>query len=128
MRKVVYSLLANDITFTELMPRLYERSAVPDSPVLPFALYAFTESPRRGRAYPQVPRLELWCYEERGDYATINEALAIADSLFLSVTHMVVEGEHIAEATPQGWSGDLYDDVFRANTRNAGYLLVGTGG
>jgi hypothetical protein len=75
-----------------------------------------------------VPRIELWCYDERGDYSRINRALKRADELFESVIHMTVDDERIAEATPQGWGGDLYDDVYAANTRNAGYLLVGSGG
>lgn len=128
MRKVIHHLLTTDAQFTELMPALYERSAVTDTPSKPFALYALTGSPRRGRAFPMVPRLELWCYDDRGDYSKIDEALARADVLFESIMHLVVEDQYIAEANPQGWSGDLYDDVFRANARNAGYLLVGSGG
>lgn len=128
MRKVVYSLLTQDEVFAGLMPTLYERGSVPDAPVLPFAIYAFVGSPRRGRSFPMVPRLEVWCYDNRGDYTEIDKALKRADELFEAITHMVVEDQRIAEATPQGWSGDLYDDVYRANTRNAGYLLVGSGG
>ena len=128
MRKVVYSLLTQDEAFTALMPTLYERGSVPDVPTLPFAVYAMVGSPRRGRSFPMVPRLEVWCYDNRRDYTEIDKGLKRADELFASVTHMVVDDQRIAEATPQGWSGDLYDDKYAANTRNAGYLLVGSGG
>lgn len=132
MRKAFYHLLTTDPEWSGLMPGgLHERSALVDSVdserVMPFALYAFVGSPRPGRALPAVPRVELWCYQDRGNYSIINAALARADALLLPLMQYVFEDERIAEATPQGWSGDLYDDVFRANTRNAAYLLIGSG-
>lgn len=128
MRKVVFDILSNDAVFSGLMPNLYERGSVVDSPAKPFAVYAMVGSPRAKRTMPMVPRLELWCYDDRGDYSVIDEALARADELFLAVTHRVVDDQRIASADPQGWSGDLYDDVYQANARNASYLLVGSGG
>lgn len=128
MRKVIHDILTTDDVFSGLMPTLYERGSVPDAPTLPFAVYAMVGSPRQGRAFPMVSRIELWCYDSRGDYSKIDEALLRADELFTEILHREKEGQRIAEATPQGWSGDLYDDLYKANTRNAGYLLVGTAG
>lgn len=127
MKKSIYKILTEDVAFTALIPKVYERGSVPDAPVLPFAIYAFVGSPRQGRAFPYVPRVELWCYQERGDYSVINDALSRADDLFEALADYRFEDERIAEATPQGWSGDLYDDVFKANTRNSAYLVIGSG-
>lgn len=129
-RKAVYEILTKDSAFAALMPVVYERGSVPDSPVAPFAILAMTGSPRQGRSFSRLPRAELWCYQDRGDYSVIDAALQRADELLSAATHYVSDdgSSRLAEATPQGWSGDLYDDVYRANTRNAGYLLVGSGG
>lgn len=129
-RKAVFEILTKDAAFTALMPAVYERGSVPDAPVLPFAVLAMTGSPRAGRSFRPLPRAELWCYQDRGDYGDIDKALARADELLSAAMQYVSEdgSSRLAEATPQGWSGDLYDDVYRANTRNAGYLLVGSGG
>jgi len=129
-RKAVYEILTNDPAFTALMPVVYERGSVPDAPQVPFAVLTMAGSPRQGRSLPMLPRAELWCYQDRGDYGDIDAALARADELLTAATQYVSQDgtSRLAEATPQGWSGDLYDDTYRANTRNAGYLLVGSGG
>lgn len=127
MRKAFYNRLMTDNAFTTLFPVLYERSSVVDSPEKPFGIYGFVGSPRLGRGFSYVPRIELWLYQERGSYDLINAGLARADQLMEEILQYEFDGERIAEATPMGWSGDLYDDVFLANTRNSAYTVIGSG-
>jgi len=128
MEKVIYSILNGDSEFHAAFPTLYERGAVPDKPIAPFAVYALVGTPRQGRAYPRLPRLEVWLYDNRGDYSKINAGLERVDELLLDIAHVYVDDQHVAQADPQGWSGYLYDDIYRANTRNAAYLVIGSGG
>jgi hypothetical protein len=128
MKKVVYKLLKEDDEFNTLFPNVLERGAIEDVPMLPCAVIVMTGSPRQSRAHPRLPRLEVWLYQERGDYSKINAGLIALDRIFEDVLNATADGERIAEADPQGWSSDLYDDIYKANTRNAAYLLVGTPG
>lgn len=127
MRKPLYSLLTNDEVFSALMPKVYQRGAVEDSPQKPFAVIAIIDSPRLFSSMPRVPQVELWCYDNRGDYGRIDLALERADFLLAEVAQYVVDGETLVATESIGWSGDLYDDVYGANARKATYRVRGRG-
>lgn len=127
MRKAVYNLLTGDQEFMDLIGgRLFSRGSVIDLPDKPFAIYAMTGAPRSGRSLPGRPTLEVWAYEERGSYTTVDSILKRADALLENVPHFF-EDEVLAETVPQGWSSDLYDDVFLANTRSSTHIVFGSG-
>ena len=127
MRKVVYSLLSNSVAFTSLIPalRIYERSSVPDVPVLPFCVLAWGSRTRIATGCYQTS-LEVWVHDERGDYTLIDDALAIVEDVLTSNAQATVGDERMAQADPPNTSPDLYDDTYRSSTRSAGYRLVGT--
>lgn len=124
MRKVVYSLLMADEAFTALVPRVYERGAVPDTPQSPFAVIAFGGQQRGpGRNV----RVDIWVHDNRGSYLLIDSALKEIRRILTSVVHYELDGERLAQADWMDDSNDLYDDTYRTNTRTAGFQLVGTG-
>lgn len=127
MRKAVFDLLSTDAEFMDLVGgRLFPRGSVIDLPDKPFVIFAMTGSPRLGRSLPGRPTLEVWAYEERGSYTTVDAILKRADAVLLNVPHLF-EDEVLAETVPQGWSSDLYDDVFLANTRSSTHIVFGSG-
>lgn len=126
MRKVIYQTLIGDDAFRALMPVVYERGSVPDSPTLPFAVLAFTGVDRRGPGM-KVATAQLWCYQERGDYSRIDSALERADVILAAMTNVTVGGQRVSQAQGIDQSPDLYDDVYRANTRYSTYTILGSG-
>ena len=128
MRKVVYSLLANSVALTSLIPaaRIYERSSVPDAPLLPFCVLAWGGRSRVATGCYQSS-LEIWVHDERGDYSLIDNALKIIEDILCSSLQATVDDQRMAQADRPSTSPDLYDDTYRSSTRSAGYRLVGTG-
>ena len=128
MRKVVYSLLANSAAFIALIPatRIYERSSVPDAPVLPFCVLAWGGRTRIATGCYQSA-LEIWVHDERGDYSLIDNVLGIIEDVLCSNLQATVDDQRMAQADRPNTSPDLYDDTYRSSTRSAGYRLVGTG-
>lgn len=129
MRKAVFNLLTTDATLLGWLPadRWYERGSVPDKPVAPFAVLAWQGVAAVGRGRTGLPRLTLWVYEPRGSYATIDNALRRATIVLEGASDYTFAGERISQADFEGSSVDLYDDIYRANARNAGYRVVGSG-
>lgn len=127
MRKVVYSLLANSVAFTDLVPadHIYERSSVPDAPVLPFCVLAWGGRTKVATGCYRTS-LEIWVHDERGDYSRIDNALAVIENILLSNVHAVVDDSRMAQADAPNTSSDMYDDTYRSSARSAGYRLVGT--
>jgi hypothetical protein len=74
-----------------------------------------------------VPRFTLWVYQARGSYHIIDAVLRRATELLSSTTQYEHEGERLAHMEFEGSSVDLFDDVYRANARNAGYRVIGSG-
>lgn len=128
MRKAAFSLLVNDVGFTALIPadRLYERGSVPDAPALPFAVLAWGGRTRVGPGM-YFSRLDLWVYDERGDYSRIDDVLGEAERVLESADHYVADGSRLGSAAFAGSSVDLFDDTYRANARSAGYRCTGNG-
>ena len=127
MRKVVYSLLANSAAFIALIPatRIYERSSVPDAPVLPFCVLAWGGRTRVATGCYQTS-LEIWVHDERGDYTLIDNVLAIVEDVLTSNVQATSVDGRMAQADAPNTSPDLYDETYRSSTRSAGYRLVGT--
>lgn len=128
MEKVVYEAISGDSDLKVLFPNTYQSGAVEDAPQLPFIVYKMVGTTRVGRNFPRMPRLEVWLYQERGSYDLINRGLVMLDDIFMAIQTKVVEDQWISQADPMGWSGYLEDDIYRANTRNAAYHLLGSPG
>lgn len=128
MRKAIFHLLTTDPTLSALLPaeKWYERGAVPDAPVTPFAVLAWQGVTAVGKGR-RLPRLVLWVYQARGSYRTIDAVLSRATDVLEAVEQYEYEGERITQVDFEGSSIDLFDDVYRANARNAGYRVIGSG-
>jgi hypothetical protein len=128
VRKAVYHLLTTDAPLLALLPaeHWYERGSVPDSPPKLFAVLAWQGVTRVGRAN-SLPRLTIWVHDRRGSYDKVDKVLARCTELLEAVQQYEHDGQRIAQADFEGSSVDLYDDVYRSNTRNAGYRVVGSG-
>jgi hypothetical protein len=129
MRKAVYHLLTTDATLSGLLPaeKWYERGAVKDSPTTPFAVLAWQGTSPNGRGRTGVPRLTLWVYEHRGSYVLIDQVLARAREVLEGAAQYSYEGQRIAQVDFDGSSVDLYDDIYKCNTRNSGFVVIGSG-
>lgn len=128
MRKAMHNLLTTDPTLAALLPaeKWYQRGAVPDSPRTPFAVEAWQGEEVRGKSLV-LPRFTLWVYQARGSYHIIDEVLRRATELLSSTVAYEHDGERLAQVDYEGSSVDLFDDVYRANARNAGYRVIGSG-
>lgn len=128
MRKAMHNLLTTDSTLVSLLPaeKWYQRGAVPDAPRTPFAVEAWQGEEVRGKSLV-LPRFTLWVYQGRGDYSTIDAVLRRATELLSSTVAYEHDGERLVQVDYEGSSVDLFDDVYRANARNAGYRVIGSG-
>jgi hypothetical protein len=128
MRKAMHRLLTEDPTLASLLPadKWFQRGSVPDKPVTPFAVEAWQGEEVRGKSLV-VPRFTLWVYQSRGSYHIIDEVLRRATELLTSTVQYEYDGERLGQMDFEGSSVDLFDDVYRANTRNAGYRVIGSG-
>lgn len=129
MRKAVYNLLTTDATLVSLLPaeKWFARGSVKDSQSTPFAVLAWQGVTPNGRQRVGLPRLTIWVYEHRGSYDLIDKVLARCKELLENTYDYEHEGELIVQADWEGSSVDLFDDVYRANTRNSGFRVVGSG-
>jgi len=127
MRKALFHLLTNDDVLQSLVPaeRWWTRSAVPDSPPLPFAVLGHDGRQRVGPGL-RTYRASLWVYEERQSYDLIDEVLERAFVLLHDVVNFRFEDSLLAYAIPGDISIELYDDQWRANTRNLSFTMIGS--
>lgn len=129
MRKAVHHLLTTDATLVSLLPaeKWFARGAVKDSPSTPFAVLAWQGVTPNGRGRVGLPRLTIWVYEHRGSFTLIDQVLARCKEVLEEVAQYEYDGERIVQADWEGSSVDLFDDVYKANTRNSGFRVVGSG-
>lgn len=132
MRKLMYQLLTGEPSLTTLVPApgWYEQGAVVDTPAeRPFVIMKFSGTPR---AAGKFSVMELWCYDDRGDYTRIDDFLRAARAFFETepVASRIRDDDSLVRLVFADWQGDsadLYDDVFRCNTRYSSWRLVGSG-
>lgn len=131
MRSLVYSLLSADPVFMGLVPGgLHGDRALDEVPPLrPFAVLMHegpNPVPNSGFRLAQV-RTNLWIHDEVGDYTRIDTALKLAREIVLSSVPTMRSGIWLINAEWLGDSPDLSDDVRGTNTKNAAFLLTGSG-
>lgn len=129
MRKAVYHLLTTDAPLVALLPadKWLERGAVKDSQRSPFAVLAWQGEVARGKGLLGVPRLTIWVYQHRGSYDMIDAVLKRCRVVLEGVAQYTFEDQRIAQADFEGSSVDLYDELYQANARSAGYRVIGSG-
>lgn len=132
MRKLTHHLLTSDPTLVSLLPaeKWFARGAVKDSPQTPFAVMAWAGVEANGKGRTGTPRLTIWVYEHRGSFDLIDKVLARSKELLeatFDYTWVDAPGERIVQADWEGSSVDLFDDLYRANTRNSGFRVIGSG-
>lgn len=128
MRKALYHLLTTDPTLVGFLPadRWFERGSVKDSQATPFAVIAW-QGESRVSGMRKLPRVTIWFYQTRGSYSLIDKLVRRTCEVMDEVQQYTHAGERIAHAGYEGTSVDLYDEVYRANARNVGYHVVGSG-
>lgn len=131
MRSLVYDLLSKDAVFMGLLPGgLHgDRGLNTIAPPRPFAVLMHegpNPVPASGFRLSQV-RTILWVHDDVGDYTRIDSALKLAREIVLSAVPRTHQGVWLIEAEWLGDSPDLSDDVRGTNTKNAAFLLTGSG-
>lgn len=132
MRKLVYEVLTASASLALHIAAdgWYEEGSIVDTPMQrPFVILKLSGTPRGVRA---VSTLEVWCYDERGDYSRIDDFLRALKAFFSTMseqqrTRSDSSVVRLVLADWQGDSADLYDDIFRCGTRYASWRLVGAG-
>lgn len=132
MRKLAYDTLVSASALTTLVPApgWYEEGSVVDTPVQrPFVILKFGGTVR---SVGKLTRLEIWCYDDRGDYTKIDNFHRAVHSFFAAMTEQKrtrsdASVVRLVAADWQGDSADLYDDIFRCNTRYSSWRLIGAG-
>lgn len=129
MRKAMHHLLTTDPTLLDLLPadKWFARGAVVDKPTTPFAVEAWQGVTAVGRGRVGLPRLTIWVYQSRGSYDLIDKVLARCKELLEETYDFEHDGQRIIQADFEGSSVDLFDDVYRANARNSGFRVLGSG-
>jgi hypothetical protein len=129
MRALVRGLLAGDPDLYSMIPtdRWYGDRAVLDTPVMPFGVIRFGGTTRSvtARSPIKVVRLEVWVYDRTGDYTRIDIALGHVKRILNSTYGVKDDLYEIVQCDWDTDSPDLYDDTYKANTRSAGFTLVG---
>lgn len=131
MRSLVYHVLSSDAVLMGLLPGgLYGDRALDTIPASrPFAVLMHegpNPVPASGYRLSQV-RSTLWVHDDVGDYTRIDSALKLAREIVLAAVPRVYQGIWLIEAEWLGNSPDLSDDVRGTNTKNAAFLLTGSG-
>ena len=82
-----------------------------------------SETPAFGTVGNEI--LTVWVYDRLSSYRDINKALKIIrDDLLLPMLHVVgTDGGVVSQVGFNGFSEDLYDDIFKRATRNAVFTI-----
>lgn len=127
MRVLVYTLLKNDETLMGMLPGGLlgdRREGVPD--LTPFAVLTH-EGPTPGMGKHLAHRVSIWVHDESQDYTEIDKILAYVRELLPSFAPILVNGVWLTSAQWLGDSADLHDTDRGTNTKNAAFLLTGSG-
>lgn len=127
MRRLIYDLLTGNVALMEKLAGGIQgdrAEGVPDT--LPFAVLRF-EGVSKGVSRVNQTRLTVWVHDQNQDYTLIDEILKDIRALVEGAAPRMLNGVWLNEAEWEGDSIDLYDDVRRTNTRNAAFLLTGSG-
>lgn len=68
--------------------------------------------------------LQVWVYDEPGDYTKIDTIVRRIRALMGEVVAQPVAGGHISSIRWTGDSPDLYDTVYKAIVRNTSYEVI----
>jgi hypothetical protein len=128
VRDQVYNLLAADaglaalgITSANLFPGLM----TPDSPPEDrFVVLRWGQTERGpGRNAGRAENLSIWAYNRQTDYAPVLDVLTRCKAILLGISGPGA----IIQVDWQGDSEDLWDDVYRAVTRNSSFRIPSGG-
>lgn len=134
MRKLLYDFLVGLEPATGIgVGGVFERSSLVDGrpATPPFFIYALTTETSDSRL-PCTSTFEVWAYDELGSYARIDALLRTVRAAFETMPEVKrtrTDGSvvRLVQADWLGSSPDLNDDVFRCNTRNGTWRLIGSG-
>lgn len=124
----VFTLLTTDTALTGLgmTPQSVFGAATAESPEMrPFAVIKWgSDTPFIGSVSSES--LELWVYDEPGSFVEINKIIARARQVLCeeNVDIVGVDGSRFSTASWRGTSRELYDDIYKCNTRFATFDVV----
>jgi hypothetical protein len=76
----------------------------------------------------RVENMNLWAYNRAGNYTPITGILRAARSVLLGLAGTPINPGWIIGLNWNGDSTDLFDDGYKAWTRNSAYRIAATGG
>jgi hypothetical protein len=126
MRKLIYEWLTSDDYLTSVIPadRWLQQGAMDDPPARPFAIVGFDDRPRSNIGSPQ-PRISIWVHDNRGSYFRIDDVIKYLEEELPNAVPLEDDSYRIADIRWDASSGDLTDDGYSTNTRNARFILTG---
>lgn len=79
------------------------------------------------RNIPSQPNLlDIWFYDERGDYSRIDEMIARTKVIFAAIVAAATTTGFITQIDWVGDGGDNYDDVWKAICRTSTFRVIGS--
>jgi len=143
MREALYSILVNDPAVTTLIPaaRIKESASVTDTPdftvgkLVIIRMRSSFDGVRKEDASlrgGQQARCALFAYDERGgSYEDLDRILRTARTALLAAPPHKFTGpdgdQWLNSVTWEGDSEDFFDEPWNAITKNAAFLLTGSG-
>lgn len=126
MRALLHGWLTTQSYLTSIIPadRWIQQGAMDEPPARPFAVVGFSDRPRSTIGSPR-PVVTIWIHDERGSYGKIDDVIALLESMLPVATPLENNDSRIVDIRWEGSSGDLTDDGYSTNTRNATFSLTG---
>lgn len=126
LERTVYERITTAPTLTAYIPaaRWFERSAVTDRPVVPYAVLAWTGTvPNNGR---YIETLDVYVHDDRGSYQRINDILQeVRVILESTIQYIGLTGWRLAQADFTFRSGAMEDQSNNTNMKYCSWMIVG---
>ena len=130
MRTLIYQALVSDAVLNSLGITSSSSFAIEvDTPqTRPFLQIRWGQNQIGLKNTPVTRRtITIWAHDEPGDYSTIDAILVRVKALLPMLEGQSNESGHLVSAEWTGDSEDLADDGHGTITRNASFVLVGSG-
>lgn len=126
MRALLYQAITGHVELSSIIPasRWIQQGAVDNPPARPFAVVSFTDRPRSDVGSAQ-PRVTIWIHDDRGSYSKIDTVIQLLENILPDLPPLEDSSNRIADIRWEASSGDLTDDGYNTNVRNATFALTG---
>lgn len=134
MRATIVRLLNGDAELRNIgLPKdaIYQADSTDTPPEKPFIIIRWSDREsayalRRGPSQPNL--VDLWCYDERGDFSRIDAIIKRIKQIFDEVSAVQTPTGWITQIDWVGDGGDNYDDTWKAIVRTSTYRVIASYG